>query len=252
MVSVRLGALLAMRHGAGLGTPEDRERAHRLLSEVRDPATTVGAAATAEDRRWAALLLLMAKSPSATTTDFWSVFDHARQTGPDAGPAVIAEFLAPAEEAEDLPLPPEVRRELVQLRDALSHMARTDLSDPETLLDVLPEGIPFADELRTTLYAMADRPGTSPAQPTSPDSDSGADTTAETATDTAEAMEAESDQELAQLVGEPESLERATPADHSSRTVVLIALGNALTIHQGHPGPGRDWATRPRRARPPA
>ncbi|MGW2704682.1 CHAT domain-containing protein [Streptomyces sp. NPDC001340] len=23
-------------------------------------------------------------------------------------------------------------------------------------------------------------------------------------------------------------------------------------IHQGHPGPGRDWATRPRRARPPA
>lgn len=206
MVSVRLGALLAMRHGAGLGTPEDRERAHRLLSEVRDPATAVGAAATAEDRRWAALLLLMAKSPSATT-DFWSVFDHARQTGPDAGPAVIAEFLAPAEEAEDLPLSPEVRRELVRLRDALSHIARTNISEPETLLDMLPEGFPFADELRTTLYAMADRPGTSPTQPTSPDLDSGAGTT----TDTAEAMEAESDQELAQLVGELESLERATP-----------------------------------------
>lgn len=26
----------------------------------------------------------------------------------------------------------------------------------------------------------------------------------------------------------------------------------AAFIHQGHPGPGRDWATRPRRARPPA
>ncbi|WP_225631565.1 hypothetical protein [Streptomyces solaniscabiei] len=50
-VTVRLGWLLAIRYALGNSTPEDRERARRLLDEARDPSTPE--AVTAHDtHRW--------------------------------------------------------------------------------------------------------------------------------------------------------------------------------------------------------
>ncbi|MFJ9867948.1 hypothetical protein [Streptomyces sp. NPDC101165] len=53
-VSVWPAGALTQRHLAGGGVPADRERAESLLS----PGTALGATATEEDRRWAALFLL--------------------------------------------------------------------------------------------------------------------------------------------------------------------------------------------------
>ncbi|MFF4036455.1 CHAT domain-containing protein [Streptomyces sp. NPDC001816] len=62
-VSVWLAGALTFRQIAGGGRPGDRERGEKLLRDVRDPATALGATATEEDRRWAALFLLPLLTP---------------------------------------------------------------------------------------------------------------------------------------------------------------------------------------------
>ncbi|MDW6058547.1 hypothetical protein SAZ11_11285 [Streptomyces sp. FXJ1.4098] len=62
-VTVQLGSVLTMRHLARGGVPQDRERARLLLREARDPRTETGAATDADDRRWAALVLLSLVMP---------------------------------------------------------------------------------------------------------------------------------------------------------------------------------------------
>ncbi|WP_225826718.1 CHAT domain-containing protein [Streptomyces naphthomycinicus] len=171
-ITLGLGGLLALRFSAGLGTPEDRERGQRLLREVHDPATAAGAAAEEEDRSRAALLLLTLsapvtpRGPAGPAADFWSVFDWAAQAGPGDGEALAADVTALAGEAETLPLPPEVRTALGQVRGVLSRMSDAGFDDPETLLALLPAGFPFREQVRMLLTAMAEQPGTPTPTPT--------------------------------------------------------------------------------------
>ncbi|WP_245881758.1 hypothetical protein [Streptomyces milbemycinicus] len=97
-VTLWLGGALTLRHGVGGGTPEDRERAHGLLRDVRDPATKTGAAASIEDRRWAALFLLTHAMPLqemlgglSPEPDATAMFDMIRREGPSGMVAFAAE-----------------------------------------------------------------------------------------------------------------------------------------------------------------
>ncbi|MFD7455678.1 MULTISPECIES: CHAT domain-containing protein [unclassified Streptomyces] len=179
-VTLSLGALLAMRHATGQGTPADREEARRLLEEVRDPATPAGEAVPAEGRRWAALYLLTLNelavpgSGPGSAPDFWSVFDQslgARHGDPAAEAAKVASLAA---ELEGLPLPPEARDQVRQIQDVLSYVSRADFSDPGTLMSMLPADFPFTEQLRMLLNLMPSVPDTpdtpaTPATPATPD-----------------------------------------------------------------------------------
>ncbi|MEV7869636.1 CHAT domain-containing protein [Streptomyces sp. NPDC088124] len=181
VVTLRLGALLAVRYTTGNGTLEDRERAQRLLNEARDPSTPSGEAVTEQDRQWAAMLLLTVTdlsvplgTPSAAP-DFWPIFDQAIKPGAGVPKEEAARLAALAEEAARLPVPPEVRKKLGQTGELLSYVSRSGLSDPRTLLDMLPADLPFTDHLRLLLELSKDMPENpetagNPAPPASPGS----------------------------------------------------------------------------------
>ncbi|MGV9291464.1 CHAT domain-containing protein [Streptomyces sp. NPDC003719] len=188
LVTVRLGWLLAVRYATGNGTPEDRERARQLLTEARDPSTPAGEAVTAQDRQMAALLLMTVSESSmpvgtpGTAPDFWHVFDRAQQFGPGAAAEEAARLAALAGEAADagqLPLPPELLEQLTLMRNLLGHPAMNDFSDPEGLLAMLPDGFPFADQLRMLVDLAKDLPEPSPdaATPAAPEADDDAGST---------------------------------------------------------------------------
>lgn len=167
-VTARLGALLALRYATGQGTQEDRKRAQLLLREVRDPSAPAGEDVPAEEKRWAALFLLMASDLAApggspgVPASFWPVIDQIRQAGTGTVAAGGAELVALTEEAAELPLPPHAVAKLRQMHDIVSSVQSGGLSDPQALLGMLPPDFPFRDELRSILGVLAGVPGTAP------------------------------------------------------------------------------------------
>ncbi|MEU7467802.1 CHAT domain-containing protein [Streptomyces sp. NPDC044984] len=149
-----LGGALTLRHAAGGGTPEDRERAHALLRDVRDPATSTGAAASAEDRRWAALFLLTHAMPLqemlgglSPEPDATAVFDMIMREGPSGMAAFAAELQELVTDAAELPLPPESLRHLRQVRDLYARPSAAGITDLFTSL-IPDDGFPGTDQLR--------------------------------------------------------------------------------------------------------
>ncbi|MFG2986656.1 CHAT domain-containing protein [Streptomyces sp. NPDC048258] len=178
-VTLVLGGLLATRHASGRGTPDDPERARRLLDEVRDPTAAAGERMTDEDRQWAAMFLLMVSDPAqpgrpaGSPPDIWSVLDRAMAAEPGQAAAEAAQVAELAAEVGKMPmLPPELRDRLQQAQDILLYMEQTDLSDPETLLTMLPPGFPLGDQLRTIVGMMSSIPDSSdsPNSPAAPES----------------------------------------------------------------------------------
>ncbi|MET8824407.1 CHAT domain-containing protein [Streptomyces sp. NPDC004610] len=156
-VTVRLGALLALRFATGNGSTADRARAQRLLNEARDPSTPSGAAVSEQDRQWAAMHLLVVTDisapvgPPGTEPDFWPVFDRVMGQSAGASDDEAARLSALAAEAARLPVPPELREKLDKTQELLSHIAEFGISDPQTLLGMLPPDLPFTDQLRLLL-----------------------------------------------------------------------------------------------------
>ncbi|MFE9068546.1 CHAT domain-containing protein [Streptomyces violaceusniger] len=159
-VAVWLGGALTLRHAAGGGTPEDRERAGGLLRDARDPATRTGAAASTEDRRWAALFLLTHTMPLqemlgglSPEPDAAAMFDMITRAGPGGMAALAAEVRELVTEAAELPLPPENLRQLRQLRDFSAHPSADGMADLFTGL--LPDdGFPGSDHMRRMMTDM--------------------------------------------------------------------------------------------------
>ncbi|MEU2712825.1 CHAT domain-containing protein [Streptomyces sp. NPDC007205] len=153
-VSLWLGGALTLRHAAGGGTPEDRDRARGLLRDVRDPATRTGAAASVEDRRWAALFLLTHAMPLqemlgglAPEPDATAMFDMIMREGPRGMAAFAAELQELVTDAAELPLPPETLRHLRQVRDLYARPSADGMAD---LFDSLipDDGLPGTDQMR--------------------------------------------------------------------------------------------------------
>ncbi|MFF4422400.1 CHAT domain-containing protein [Streptomyces sp. NPDC001549] len=171
-VTLVLGGLLAQRHATGRGTPDDPDRARRLLEEVRDRTTPAGERMTEDGRQWAAMFLMMVSAhtepgrPAGAPPDFWSVFDRAMAAGPEGAAAEAARMAALAAEVGQLPVPPELHSRLGQMQDVLAYMVETDLSDPETLLAMLPPDLPFGEQMRTMLHLITTLPD--PAAPAGP------------------------------------------------------------------------------------
>ncbi|MEU3663701.1 CHAT domain-containing protein [Streptomyces sp. NPDC032940] len=257
VVTVRLGLLLAFRYATGKGTAEDRERAQRLLTEARDPSTPAGEAVTEQDRRMTALLLLMVSDssmpvgPPGTAPDLWHVFDRAQRTGPGAAAeegarlAALAAEAAEAAEAGQLPVSPELLEQLTLMRNLLTHPALTDLSDPEALLAMLPDGFPFADQLRMLLELAKDLPETPPAATTTPagsrtDGDAGAGEDDDTVTGswlaamlgTTDALRTGDPEQVSRLLRRlgadldrlPEGHDRAPEIEHLMRLVLQTGM----------------------------
>ncbi|MEU6844236.1 CHAT domain-containing protein [Streptomyces sp. NPDC046716] len=176
-VTAWLGGVLTLRHAAGGGTPEDRERAHGLLRDVRDPATRTGAAASAEDRRWAALFLLTHALPLqemkgglAPEPDATAFFDLMMRDGFDGMNRLAAEVRELMADAVELPLPPE---QLAQFRQVLDFGERPSADGIGDLLGAMipDDGSPATDHLRqmvtdamTRMTGGGDKPGTGPAR----------------------------------------------------------------------------------------
>ncbi|EST20670.1 hypothetical protein M878_39255 [Streptomyces roseochromogenus subsp. oscitans DS 12.976] len=169
-VTLWLGGALTLRHVAGGGTPEDRERAHGLLRDVRDPATKTGAAAGVEDRRWAALFLVTHAMPLqempggiAPELDGTAMFDMIMREGPGGMAALAAELQELVTEAAELPLPPQDLRHLRQLRDLYARPSADGIADLFNSL-VPDDGFPGTDQLRqmmgTWLTTMTGGAGT--------------------------------------------------------------------------------------------
>ncbi|MEV8545985.1 CHAT domain-containing protein [Streptomyces sp. NPDC051572] len=156
-VTVWLGGALTLRHAAGGGTPEDRERAHALLREVRDPATETGASASTEDRRWAALFLLSHAMPLQEMLgglppepDATAMFDMIMRQGSGGMTAFAAEVRELVTEAAELPLPPETLEHLRRVLDLHAHPSADGMRDLFTSL-VPDDGSPGSDQLRQTM-----------------------------------------------------------------------------------------------------
>ncbi|MFE9632005.1 CHAT domain-containing protein [Streptomyces sp. NPDC006463] len=175
-VTLVLGGLLATRHASGRGTPDDPERARRLLDEVRDPTTAAGERMTQEGRQWAAMFLLMVSGhaepgrSAGAPPDIWPVLDRSMAAKPGEAAAEAERMAALAAEVGRLPVPPELRDRLGQMQDMLSYASRSDFSDPETFLAMLPPGFPFGDQLRTLLGVMSSLPD-APDAPDAPGAD---------------------------------------------------------------------------------
>ncbi|MEU8031214.1 CHAT domain-containing protein [Streptomyces sp. NPDC049099] len=180
-VSLWLGGALTLRHAAGGGTPEDRERAHGLLRDVRNPATRTGAAACAEDRRWAALFLLTHAMPLqemlgglAPEPDVTAMFDMIMREGPGGMASFAAELQELVTEAAELPLPPQTLSELRQVRD---FYARPSADGMAGLFDSLipDDGHPLADQLRQMMatWLTTTTGGTDPKSGPGPNGGSG-------------------------------------------------------------------------------
>ncbi|WP_257585764.1 MULTISPECIES: CHAT domain-containing protein [unclassified Streptomyces] len=158
-VTVWLGGVLTLRHVVGGGTPEDRERAYRLLRDARDPATRAGADASAEDRRWAALFLLTHKMPLqemagglAPEPDATAVFDMIREKGFAGMAAEAAEMRELLTEAVELPLHPEFLRHLRKALELQTSPSADGLFD--LYADLIPEDAPGAGYMRQRLADM--------------------------------------------------------------------------------------------------
>ncbi|WP_329383761.1 CHAT domain-containing protein [Streptomyces sp. NBC_01716] len=183
-VSLWLGGALTLRHGTGGGSPEDRERAHGLLRDVRDPATTTGATASTEDRRWAALFLLTHALPLqemlgglSPEPDATSFFDMIMREGPAGMAAFAGEIRELVSEAAELPLPPETLVQLRQVRDLYDDPSAQGVTDLFTGL-IPDNGSPGTDPLRQLMTNMlsAMTGGVGPKGGTGPTPGAGADT----------------------------------------------------------------------------
>lgn len=159
--AVWLGGALTLRHASGSGTPADRERAHGLLRDTRDPGTEIGSTTSVEDRRWAALFLLTHTLPLqemmgglAPEPDMTAFFDLMMREGPSGMASLTSEVMELVTDAVELPLPPETLGHLRRVRDLQAHPSAEGLTDLLTAL--LPsDGHPIADQLRATLARMA-------------------------------------------------------------------------------------------------
>ncbi|GAA2694139.1 hypothetical protein GCM10010400_69640 [Streptomyces aculeolatus] len=172
-VTAWLGGALTLRHSVGGGSPGDRERAHDLLRQVRDPATETGAAAVAEDRGWAALFLLTHTLPMQETVgglapepDATAFFDIMMREGAQGMAALSAEVRELAADAAELPLPPESLRPLRQLLDLFAQPSAEGLTDLFTSL-VPDDGTPAGAQMRQMMADMVARmtKGAAPAAP---------------------------------------------------------------------------------------
>ncbi|MGW0708028.1 CHAT domain-containing protein [Streptomyces sp. NPDC002643] len=155
-----LGGALTLRHAAGGGTPEDRDRAHGLLRDVRDPATAIGAAASTEDRRWAALFLLTHALPLqemlgglAPEPDATAMFDMITRLGPNGMLAFGAEMHELVTDAAELPLPPETLSMLRQVRDLYGSPSVDGMVDMLTTL-IPDDGQPGTEQMRQMLASL--------------------------------------------------------------------------------------------------
>nr|WP_203730829.1 CHAT domain-containing protein [Streptomyces sp. SID12501] len=153
-VTMWLGGVLTLRHAAGGGTSEDRERAHGLLRDVRDPATETGAATSVEDRRWAALFLLTHALPLqemlgglSPEPDLTAMVDMIMREGTSGMTAFADEVQKLVTEAAELPLPPDTLSYLRQVRDVYAHPSPDALAGLVTSL-VPDDGSPGNHELR--------------------------------------------------------------------------------------------------------
>ncbi|MFD5621424.1 CHAT domain-containing protein [Streptomyces yangpuensis] len=250
-ITLVLGSLLATRHATGCGVPGDRERARSLLDEVRDPTTAAGSRMPEEGRQWAAMFLMMVSdhtdpgSPAGQPPDFWSVFDRGMAAGPGAAAAEAARMAGLAAEVAQLPVPPELRSRLGQMQDVLAYVTESDLSDPETLLAMLPPDLPFGDQLRAMLHLAATLPDAAdPAEPSAPagSGDTGAGTAAtasgtgnESGTGTGAESEADTTVTsawLAAMLGLPEALETGDP--HTLNRLLQRLGGQLRSLPAGH------------------
>ncbi|WLQ47105.1 CHAT domain-containing protein [Streptomyces poriferorum] len=159
-VHVWQAGALTLRDAAGGGTDADRERAERLLREARDGATPLGAAVTEEDRRWAALFLMIQISPvrsqqgvSGGVPDLSGVLDWIQRVGPAGMESTAAELSTLVNEAAQLPLPPELLGSLRQAQGLFAAPSVQGLSDLMT--GMVPPGSPFADQFRQMMERMS-------------------------------------------------------------------------------------------------
>ncbi|MGW2743732.1 CHAT domain-containing protein [Streptomyces sp. NPDC001450] len=158
-VSVWLAGALTQRHLAGGGAPADRERAEKLLREARDPGTELGATATVEDRRWAALFLLPLVTPLrpqqggfGAAPDLSALVEWVTRVGPAGMASVVAEIQALTAEVVELPLPPEFLGRLRQMQGLFTTAPGPGYFDP--LTSMMPAGDPYADQLRKTVEGV--------------------------------------------------------------------------------------------------
>ncbi|MGW7363180.1 CHAT domain-containing protein [Streptomyces sp. NPDC054841] len=175
-VSVWLGGALALRQAAGGGEPADRERAETLLRDARDRTTALGATATEEDRRWAALFLVSAIMPTLSQPGVFraadnlsAVVDWVTRAGPAGMMSFGAEMEALTAEVVELPLPPEFLGELRRMQGLFSTPPGPEFT--ELLMSSMPAGDPDADLLRQMmdqLWGMAGAPAGGRADHTGP------------------------------------------------------------------------------------
>ncbi|WP_328892829.1 CHAT domain-containing protein [Streptomyces sp. NBC_00236] len=158
-VSVWQAGALTLREAAGGGTDADRERAERLLREARDRTTPLGAAVTEEDRRWAALFLMIQISPMRSqqgvtggVLDLSGVLDWIQRVGPAGMESTAAEMSTLLNEAAQLPLPPELLGSLRQAQGLFAAPSAQGLSDLMT--GMVPPGSPLADQFRQMMERM--------------------------------------------------------------------------------------------------
>ncbi|MFE7569447.1 CHAT domain-containing protein [Streptomyces sp. NPDC057539] len=175
-VSVWLGGALALRLTAGGGEPADRVRAEELLRGARDRGTALGATATEEDRRWAALFLVSLISPIqpqpgvfGAAPDLSAFVAWQKRAGLAGMASVMAEIEALTAEVLELPLPDEFLGELRRMRGVYSTPPGPEFSD--LLMSMMPAGDPYAGQLRQLmdrLFGMAGAPGSGRADATGP------------------------------------------------------------------------------------
>ncbi|WP_329461497.1 CHAT domain-containing protein [Streptomyces sp. NBC_01431] len=163
-VSIWLGGALAMRQSAGGGEPGDGERAERLLRDARDRGTALGAAATEEDRRWAALHLVSIITPIRSqqggygaVPDLSAIVDWLAQAGPAGMMAFATELEELTAEVLELPLPPEFLGELRRMRGVFSAPPGAEFTDLVT--SSMPAGDPWTDHVRQMMDQMFDMAG---------------------------------------------------------------------------------------------
>ncbi|WP_454336643.1 hypothetical protein [Streptomyces glaucescens] len=168
-VAVWLAGALTLRYGAVSGDPAARERAEPLLRDVRDRGTELGASATEEDRRWAAVFLLVLVSPvppqhsPGAPPDLSAYLDWCTRMGPAGMIAHATEVRTLMAEAVELPLPPEF---LARLRQSQEFMdAPTGPGLTGLLADMMPAGSPFADQLRQMMEGIFKTAGAQPPAP---------------------------------------------------------------------------------------
>lgn len=153
-VGIRLGALFVLRYAAG-NRPEDRQRAEQLLREGRTPKP--GVDIPAEDIEMASLFLswlplpqlgaMMRGELSFTDASLMSVEPGAAE----AVEAAMREFAA-STRADGSPEGAQIRRVIAGI-DAFRATG-----EPDGLLDVIPEGHPFAAQLRQMVGMLQDVP----------------------------------------------------------------------------------------------